>query len=93
MPTTVRVTVGGIQMGFCGRKPWRKSHQLKGARVEMDRQLQIQMLEHELHGIDCELSVYRQRHHATDQMIHQLEAERLEVSGLINQLKFPKIVS
>lgn len=56
---------------------------------DIDKQLQLQMLEHELHGLDCELSVYRGRHKADTATIARLEAERVEVAAEINRLMYP----
>lgn len=59
----------------------------------MDTSLQLQMLERELHGIDCELSAYRVRHQVDTQTIARLEVERIEVVAAINRLRYPTLAA
>ena len=56
-----------------------------------DKKLRVEMLERELHGLDCELSVYRGRHKADIATINRLEAERAEVAAEINRLIYPTL--
>lgn len=71
------LAVGGLPMGLSGQQVWRKSlpHQEKYPK---------EMLEREIHGIDCELQILRTQHQTVVKQIVELERQRYELVCRLN---------